>query len=124
MRSSVFVGNLNTQHYAFSIDLPSGAILANSRLPGFITFLLLGFSTFCLAGDLLAQEKRSPANMPLPAHVIEGEGEFLIGGDFGIALKGYKEARLERAQERFLHTLSQETGIPLWRQATSTRRAS
>ena len=56
--------------------------------------------------------------MPLPAHVMQGEGEFLIDEGFGIALKGYKEARLERAQERFLDTLSQETGIPLWRQAT------
>src|SRR5207247_6440213 len=35
----------------------------------------------------------------------------------GIALKGYNEARLGRAQQRFLDTLSRETGIPLWRQA-------
>jgi hexosaminidase len=93
------------------------AILANSRLAGLISFVLLGFSTFCLRGNLLAQEKRSPAIMPLPAQVIEGEGEFRIDGDFGIALKGYKEARLERALQRFLDTLSRETGIPLWRQA-------
>jgi len=91
------------------------AILA--KLAGSISFLLLGFCTLCLPGNLLAQEKRSPAIMPLPAHVMQGEGEFLIDGDFGIALKGYKEARLERAQQRFLDTLSQETGIPLWRQA-------
>ena len=32
--------------------------------------------------------------MPLPAHVMQGDGEFLIDGDFGIALKGYKEAQL------------------------------
>jgi hexosaminidase len=48
---------------------------------------------------------------------MQGEGEFLIDGDFGIALKGYEEARLGRARQRFLDTLSQETGIPLWRQA-------
>jgi hexosaminidase len=91
--------------------------LANSRLAGFISFLLLGFCTLCLPGNLLAQEKRSPATMPLPEHVMQGEGEFLIDGNFGIALKGYKEARLERAQQRFLDILSRETGIPLWRQA-------
>jgi hexosaminidase len=55
--------------------------------------------------------------MPLPAHVVRGQGEFLIDGNFGIALKGYTEPRLERAQQRFLDTLSQETGIPLWREA-------
>jgi len=91
--------------------------LANSCLAGFVGFLLLGFCTPCLPGNLLAQEKRSPAIMPLPAHVMQGEGEFVIDGDFGIALKGYKEVRLERAQQRFLDTLSRETGIPLWRQA-------
>jgi hexosaminidase len=91
--------------------------VANSRLPGFIGFLLLGFWMSELPGNLLAQEKSSPAIMPLPARVTAGQGEFLIGGDFGITLNGYKEARLERAQQRFLETLSRETGIPLWREA-------
>ena len=91
--------------------------MASSRLAGSISFLLLGFCTLCLPGNLRAQEKGSLLVMPLPAHVVQGEGEFLIDGDFGIAVKGYKEARLERAQQRFLDTLSRETGIPLWRQA-------
>ncbi len=138
MRSCVFVGNLNTTGAGLADGSATAtkkgtamasalghlntftfwrAILANSRLAGFISFLLLGFCTLCLPGNLLAQEKRSPATMPLPAHVMQGEGEFLIDGDFGVALKGYKEARLERAQQRFLDTLSHETGIPLWRQA-------
>jgi hexosaminidase len=56
--------------------------------------------------------------MPLPAHAVLGQGEFLIDGNFGIALKGYKEPRLERAQQRFLGVLSSETGIPLWREAS------
>jgi hexosaminidase len=91
--------------------------VTNSSLPGFIAFLLLGFCTSCISGNLLAQEKKSLAVMPLPAHLVQGDGEFLIGGSFGIALKGYKEPRLERAQQRFLDTLSRETGIPLWREA-------
>jgi len=43
---------------------------------------------------------------------------------FWYCSEGYKEARLERAQQRFLDTLSRETGIPLWRQQSSTHRTS
>jgi len=91
--------------------------LAHSRLAGLMGLLLLAFCTFVVAGDLRAQEKGSLLVMPLPAHVVLGEGEFLIDGHFGISLKGYKEPRLEQAQHRFLERLSQETGIPLWREA-------
>ncbi len=55
--------------------------------------------------------------MPLPAHVEPGTGGFLVDGNFGIALEGYREPRLERANARFLQVLSRETGIPIWRQA-------
>ncbi len=55
--------------------------------------------------------------MPLPAHAVQGQGQFLIGGNFGIKLEGYTEPRLLRARQRFLDTLSRETGIPLWREA-------
>jgi hexosaminidase len=94
-----------------------GAIVANSRVAGFVSFLLLAFCALSLPGNLRAEDKSSIAIMPLPAHVVQGEGEFLIDGSLGIALKGYKDARLERAQQRFLDTLSRETGIPLWREA-------
>ena len=93
------------------------AIVANSRLTGFIGFLLLASCVFVIPSNLRAQGEGSLLVMPVPAHVVQREGEFLIDGAFGIALKGYKEARLERAQQRFLDTLSRETGIPLWRQA-------
>ena len=91
--------------------------MANFRLVGLIGFLLLGSWTLELPGNLLAEENNSPMIMPLPSHVVRGDGEFLIDGSFGIGLKGYREPRLERAQQRFLDTLSQETGIPLWREA-------
>jgi hexosaminidase len=55
--------------------------------------------------------------MPLPAQVKPGAGEFLINNGFGVALEGYQEPRLERAQQRFLNILSRQTGIPLWREA-------
>jgi hexosaminidase len=50
--------------------------------------------------------------MPMPAHVVQGDGQFPIDGSFTVAFGGYKEARLVRAKTRFLDTLSRETGIP------------
>lgn len=55
--------------------------------------------------------------MPLPAHATQGQGQLVIDGSFGVKLEGYTEPRLMRAQQRFLSTLSNETGIPLWRTA-------
>ena len=49
--------------------------------------------------------------MPLPAHIVAGQGQFLIDGSFGIGLEGYTEPRLVLARQRFLDRLSQETGI-------------
>jgi len=91
--------------------------MKKARLAVFIVFSLLALSLLSPARIVRAQGKSSLPIMPLPAHVVQGEGEFPIDGNFGIALKGYKEPRLERARQRFLDTLSRETGIPLWRQA-------
>ncbi|MGB6499264.1 MAG: family 20 glycosylhydrolase [Candidatus Acidiferrum sp.] len=51
--------------------------------------------------------------MPVPASVQIGSGHLPIDASFSVSLTGYKEPRLDRAVERFLHRLSQETGIPL-----------
>jgi hexosaminidase len=96
-------------------------ILTNLREAGLIRPLCLGFCVLCLAGNLRAQKEGSLLIMPMPAHVVLGDGEFLIDEHFGIALNGYKELRLERAQQRFLDVLSRETGIPLWREAIRNR---
>jgi hexosaminidase len=74
--------------------------------------LLLGC---LLTGGIQAQVPL--ALMPLPAQVKPGDGEFLITNGFGISLQGFQEPRLERAKQRFLNTLSKETGIPLWRES-------
>ncbi|MGO8718792.1 MAG: beta-N-acetylhexosaminidase [Acidobacteriaceae bacterium] len=66
---------------------------------------------------LSAQGENPLPIMPLPSHVVRGQGQFLIDASFGVALEGYTEPRLKRAQQRFLVTLSRETGIPLWREA-------
>ena len=90
--------------------------MKNARLP---VFTMLSLMLLCPLNARIAraQGESSPPIMPLPAHVEQGEGEFIIDGNFGVTLKGYKEPRLERAQQRFLELLSRETGIPLWREA-------
>ncbi len=49
--------------------------------------------------------------MPMPASVQGGTGELLVTQDFKVALTGYDEPRLHRANERMLHTLSRQTGM-------------
>ncbi len=51
--------------------------------------------------------------MPLPASVSVGTGEFLIDGQFHVDFDGFSEPRLVRARERFLDTLTNETGQPM-----------
>src|ERR1700722_8312547 len=58
--------------------------------------------------------------MPLPARVSQGQGEFLVDGQFGIAFEGFSEPRLFRARERFLETLFHETGIVFSREVAGT----
>ena len=53
--------------------------------------------------------------MPLPASAMPGQGEFVIDGQFGVAFDGFTEPRLNRARERFLDTLTRETGMPFSR---------
>lgn len=91
--------------------------MKSTRLSGLIHILSFLFFVLNFSTNLSAQQENSIPVMPLPAHFEMGQGEFVIDGSFGIELQGYKEARLERAQQRFLETLSRETGIPLWRQA-------
>jgi hexosaminidase len=79
-----------------------------------IVFMSLLLSSL-IAGSVQAQAPLSL--MPLPAQMKPGTGEFLINNGFGVALEGYQEPRLERAKQRFLNTLSRQTGIPLWREA-------
>lgn len=91
--------------------------MAHVRRIGFIRSVVLLACMLSAAWSGRAQETESLLVMPLPAHATQGEGEFVVDGTFGIVLKGYTEPRLERARQRFLDTLSKETGIPLWREA-------
>ena len=83
--------------------------------------MLLSFMMGLWGARATAQDVSPLTMMPVPAHVVQGEGEFVIDGGFGVALEGYNEPRLERARQRFLEMLSRETGIPLWREAVGNR---
>jgi len=51
--------------------------------------------------------------MPVPASVQLGTGNLRVDSAFSISLTGYKEPRLDRAAERFLHQLVRQTALPL-----------
>src|SRR5580700_7806589 len=59
-------------------------------------------------------QSNMPLNiMPLPAKVERGDGSLKIDAGFRIAFVGYREPRLERAGQRFLHQIRRQTGIVL-----------
>jgi len=59
-------------------------------------------------------QSTEPLNlMPLPAKVQRGDGALKIDAGFSISFAGYREARLDRAGQRFLHQLRRQTGILL-----------
>jgi len=79
------------------------------RCLSLLVFFLSGMMFTAVAG---AQEASQLPLMPLPAHVALGQGQFVINGGFTVGLEGYTDARLVAGRERFLTTLSRETGIP------------
>lgn len=82
-----------------------------------VYFLFLLSCALSVPSSLRAQTTAPLPIMPLPAHVVPGHGQFPINGNFGVTLEGHTEPRLVRARQRFLDTLSRETGIPLSWQA-------
>jgi hexosaminidase len=52
--------------------------------------------------------------MPLPAKVQRADGALKIDANFSIAFSGYREPRLDRAGQRFLHQLQRQTGLVLF----------
>jgi len=59
-------------------------------------------------------QSTEPLNlMPLPAKVERGDGGLKIDAGFTLAFAGYREARLDRAGQRFLRQLRRQTGIVL-----------
>src|SRR5438309_3450030 len=77
--------------------------------------LVVRFVALLLALSAVSMRAQAPPPplMPMPSHLETGDGQFLIDGKISIALQGYTEPRLTLARDRFLATLSRETGIPM-----------
>jgi hexosaminidase len=90
---------------------------------------LLSLASFCVAISPLcfphfsfaqAQSASTLPIMPLPSSAAPGQGEYRIDGQFAISFEGFTEPRLFRARDRFLDTLTRETGIPFSRDFAGT----
>lgn len=73
---------------------------------------VLFFSLLAAAVSTRAQSPVELNVMPMPAKVELGSGSLKIDGSFTYAFDGFRDARLERAGQRFLTTLNHQTGIP------------
>jgi len=91
----------------------------HSQRPVLLLFLLS--AALASAPAICAQEGSPLPLMPLPAHIVAGQGQFLIDGSFGVGLEGYTEPRLVLARQRFLDRLSRETGIPFQNEAQASQ---
>lgn len=80
----------------------------------FLKRSLLAPSLFALgiAGAPMAAQTPNDLNvMPLPAQAQLGSGALKIDSNFTIGFAGYREARLDRAAQRFLTQLHRQTGV-------------
>jgi len=81
--------------------------LDHCRLP-------LGVLLSLVIPGAIAAQSNAPLNlMPLPAKVEISSGAMKLEPSFGLSFSGYREARLERAGQRFLTQIHRETGIVL-----------
>ena len=84
---------------------------------------LLSLALLCgTTSSLSHAQTQAPSTlpiMPLPASVQLGQGEFVVDGQLALSFDGFSEPRLLRARERFLDTLSRETGIPFSRETAA-----
>lgn len=77
-------------------------------------FSLFFLVSLVISGIVVRAETPGELNvMPLPAKVQPGSGILKIDGGFTVAFTGFREARLDRAGQRFLAQLTKATGIPL-----------
>jgi hexosaminidase len=74
------------------------------------SFLIL-IASLMLGVSMSAQTSADLNVMPLPAKAQLGTGALKLDGSFTLAFAGFRDARLDRAGERFLIQLHRETGI-------------
>jgi hexosaminidase len=69
-------------------------------------------TTLLIAGSSARAQSQAELNvMPLPAKTQPASGSLKIDAGFTFAFAGFREARLDRAGQRFLAQLNRETGI-------------
>ena len=79
-----------------------------------VTALLVGGTVMC------AQSQPELSLMPMPANVKAGDGLLKIEPTFHVTFSGYREARLDRAGQRFMVQLHRRTGIVFAQAAASS----
>ncbi len=91
----------------------------------FVKLSVLAFFALSQGTSISDGQSNSSLNiMPLPAKVQRADGALKIDANFTISFAGYREARLDRAGQRFLRQLQRETGLvfmPAGEAATSPR---
>ena len=87
--------------------------------PALVVLSLVG--VLVCASPIGAQPKTELALMPMPAHVTQGDGLFLIDGNFGMGLDGNADPVLVSGLRRFQVSLARETGIPLSGETNANR---
>jgi hexosaminidase len=96
-----------------------------SRLgPGARRILAVFFLLAARACMANAQSNLPLNIMPLPAKAERGDGSLKIDASFHLAFVGYREQRLERAGQRFVHQVRRQTGIVLLPASTNTSAAT
>src|SRR5258708_33902751 len=87
--------------------------------------ILAVFFLFASGACIVNAQSNLPLNiMPLPAKAERAEGSLKIDGSFRVSFVGYREPRLERAGQRFLHQVRRQTGIGLLPATTNTGAAT
>jgi hexosaminidase len=74
------------------------------------SFLIL-IASLMIGASMPAQTSADLNVMPLPAKAQIGTGALKLDSSFAIAFAGFRDARLDRAGERFVIQLHRETGI-------------
>jgi hexosaminidase len=88
---------------------------------GFVLFFALFGAGLMASCSALCQEQGLLDLMPLPTHVTQGNGQFLIDGSFAVAVEDYGDPRVLEGRRRFLEMLGRETGIPFAANASANK---
>jgi len=79
---------------------------------------------FLLGPTLTAAQQPALSLLPVPAQVQAESGSLRVDSSFSVAFTGYAEPRLDRAADRFLRQLAQQTAFPLSLKPTKNAKAT